>query len=79
MKSVTLGPNLIGRPVRIIAWTDLGELFQQFSKYGSMPSEPVGVVTGLGDYGAGHLEVQVRVSGFVRPLVFDAYELELLS
>ncbi len=71
--------SLIGRRVRIVAWADYADLFGYYSRYGSLPPEPVGEVTGVGDYGAGHLEVQLQIPGLPRPFVFDVHELELLS
>jgi hypothetical protein len=70
--------GLIGRQVRILSWADYSELFQCYSQDGSIPPEPVGLVTGVGDYGAGHAEVQVQIQGFHRLFVFDNYELEVL-
>jgi hypothetical protein len=78
MESAALGPGLIGRRVRILAWIDFSELFRSLAPYGSMPSEPIGTVIGVDDYGSGHLEVRLRIEGFPRPFVFDAHELELL-
>ena len=48
MENALLGPGLIGRQVRILAWADYGELFQCYSRYGPMPPEPVGHVTRRG-------------------------------
>ena len=80
MEYAAVGPSLIGRRVRILAWADLSELFQHYSRYGLMPSAPqVGMVTGVDDYGEGHLEIRLRMEGFARSFVFDGYELELLS
>ncbi len=72
-------PSLIGRRVKIVSWADFAELFQQYSQGGLIPAEPIGMVTGVGDFGAGHVEVQVQIPGFPRPFVFDHYELELVA
>ena len=72
-------PSLIGRRVRIVSWADLTELFRQYSQVGSIPAEPIGMVTGVGDFGAGHVEIQVQISGFPKPFVFDDYEVELVE
>jgi hypothetical protein len=79
MESTALGPGLVGRRVRILAWLDYSPLFRHFAGQGSMPPEPIGIVTGVGDYGAGYPEIQLRIEGFTRPFVFDADELELLD
>jgi hypothetical protein len=78
MESADLGPGLIGLRVRILSWFDFSDLFRHFARHGSMPAEPIGMVTGVDDYGSGHLEIQLRIEGFPRPFVFDAHELELL-
>ena len=72
-------PSLIGRRVRIVSWADYAELFRHYSQGGLIPAEPIGLVTGVGDFGAGHVEIQVQISGFPRPFVFDHYELELVA
>ena len=71
--------SLIGRIVRVVSWADYAELFRHYSEGGLIPAEPIGLVTGVGDYGAGHVEIQVQISGFPRPFVFDHFELELVA
>jgi hypothetical protein len=57
MESAALGPGLIGRRVRILAGDDYRELLRDSCRYGTMPPEPVGTVTGVDDDRAGHREV----------------------
>src|SRR5262245_54411258 len=57
------GAHLIGRRVRILAWADYGDLFRHYCRYGMMPPQPVGTVTGEDDYGAGHLGARGSIPG----------------
>jgi hypothetical protein len=74
-----LEPSLIGRQVRVVSWADYTELFRHYSQNGVLPSEPLGVVLAVGDFGAGHVEARVQISGFNRAFVFDGHELELVD
>jgi hypothetical protein len=78
MDYAAIDPGLTGRRVRILAWAEYEGLFRHFSRYGSIPPEPVGTVTDVGDFGSGHLEVRLEITGFPRPFVFDGHEIELL-
>ena len=74
-----LEPSVIGRRVRVVSWADYTELFRHYSQNGVIPAEPVGVVLAVGDFGAGHVEARVQISGFTRAFVFDGHELELVD
>ena len=76
---VALEPSLIGHRVRVVSWADFTELFRYHSQTGVIPAEPIGVVLAVGDFGAGHVEARVQISGFIRPFIFDGHELELVD
>jgi hypothetical protein len=77
--AIALEPSLIGRRVRVVSWADCTELFRHYSQNGLIPAEPIGVINAVGDFGAGHVEARVQISGFARPFVFDGHELELVD
>jgi hypothetical protein len=61
--------DLVGQRVKVLAWDDLRDV---------LPTGPSGTVTHVADFGAGGVEVTVRVAGFDRSYVFGLDEVEVL-
>jgi hypothetical protein len=61
--------ELLGHRVKVLAWEDLRDV---------LPTDPSGTVTHVADFGAGDVEVTVRVEGLGKDYTFGLDEVEIL-
>lgn len=61
--------DLVGRRVKVLSWDDLRDI---------LPADPNGTVTHVVEFGAGDMDLTVRIEGLTRDFVFGLDEVQVL-